>query len=695
MSQSAVSHRLASPAEDDEIDLSELLGALWRGKFWILLCGFIAAVLGVCYALFAAVPVYTAHSSIVLESREQQVINIPGVLADLTADQSAVNTEVETLKSRELAERLVEDLDLASVSEFNEALRPDGFMTKLIGLFTGPTSELSESEILFRVTDTLREKITVSSVRQSYIFTITVTTENPERSAQIANHLARLYIAQQTQGRFDRAEQATNWLSNRVLELQAALDADGRQLSDFKRNSDLSSPADLEKLKQQLRDLRERAVIEEAALAADQARLADFSAARAKGLAPAELVALAQDRLLNSLLAQLQEGNNAAQTQFLNRLGEVERELQAANERRAAQLGALQLTIDELAARFNTQSEELLQLQDLESKIAASRAIYQVFLARMKEISVQQGLEQADSRIVSAAIAPEKPSAPRKSMIVALALALGLMIGAGLVLLRELRQNTFRAPEELERITGQAVLGTIPSIPSRNRSKILEGFAAKPNSPAAEAVRNLRTSLLLGNPGAAPQIIMLTSSLPGESKTMQSLFLAQSFAALGEKVLLIEGDLRRLTFGNYVDVQSRKGLPSVLSGAASLKEAAAHEPVLGGDLLIGEDIAKNPADIYSSPKFKGLLDDLRKIYDRIIIDASPVLQASDARIIGQFADAILYVVKWDQTSQRHVQDGVRSLATANLKPSGFVLAQADGRGMKRYGYGGNHLGQGG
>ncbi|MEM9787944.1 MAG: CpsD/CapB family tyrosine-protein kinase, partial [Pseudomonadota bacterium] len=254
----------------------------------------------------------------------------------------------------------------------------------------------------------------------------------------------------------------------------------------------------------------------------------------------------------------------------------------------------------------------------------------------------------------------------------------------------ELSQNTFRLAEDLEARTGYSVLGQIPAIPIRKRSGMLKYIIEKPNSAASEAVRNLRTSILLANLDRQPQIIMTTSSVPGEGKTTLSISLAQNFASMGEKVLLIEGDIRRRVFREYFDIKSTNGLLSVLSGEATLDSAVVHDQQLQADILVGEKSNVNAADLFSSKRFSAFLKELRGKYDRIIIDTPPVLAVPDARVMGQSVDTIIYAVKWDSTTHRQVQEGIKSLEAVNLRIAGLTLGQIDKRGMRKYGYGADY-----
>lgn len=185
------------------------------------------------------------------------------------------------------------------------------------------------------------------------------------------------------------------------------------------------------------------------------------------------------------------------------------------------------------------------------------------------------------------------------------------MFGAALVLAREFSQNTFREGSELERRTGYTLIGQVPLIPGRRRKNILQYLTDKPMSVTAEAIRNLRTSILLTDLDNPPQIIVSMSSVPGEGKTTHSLAIAQNLIGLGKKVLLIEGDIRKRVFAEYFDIKNKKGLLAVLSRKTKLEDAVVDEPALGADILIGEKAKTNAADIFSSERFREFLDELR------------------------------------------------------------------------------------
>ncbi|MEJ6401963.1 GumC family protein [Yoonia sp. 2307UL14-13] len=677
-------------ARDDEIDLAELLRTLWRGKFKIVFATLVAILIGGYYAFVLAVPIYSASTAVALENRQAQIVDITDVISGLPSDQVSINTEVEVLKSRRLIEKLVLDMNLIADPEFNRTLRPEPLLSlttiadmvrSLAGTQTETVPDTPES-IQDGVIDEVLDVLSITNLRQSYVFVITARTENPVKSAQITDRLAELYIQDQIIIKFEKTEEATEWLSERVSVLQVELETAETALEEFSRSTDLISPEGLMALNRQLKDLRTRQNDLRAEIAETSLRIADLEAARSTNDLTA-MTETARDPALSRLLGQ--GGNNDAL--FLLRYDQLIDQTRQQNTRAQDQLVAITTSIQQLTRNIDTQASELVELQQYQREAEASRLIYEYFLARLKETSVQQGIQQAESRILSYAVIPQRPSAPRKPIVLILSTILGVMAGAAMVLWREYTQNTFRLAAELEQKTGYPVLGQVPAIASRRRKKVLKYLQDKPNSAAAEAIRNLRTSLLLSNLDNPPKVIMSTSSIPGEGKTTQSIALAQNLAGLGKKILLLEGDIRRRVFSDYFQIEEKPSFLKVLLEDVSLDDAVTHMPEFGIDVLMGEKSTSNAADIFSSDRFVQFLGKLRDRYDYVIIDTPPVLAVTDARIIARAVDAIIYTVKWDSTSHRQVLDGLRSLEQVNVRVSGLVLGQIHGRGMKRYGYG--------
>lgn len=688
------------PSEaDSEIDLMKIFVTLWHGKWLIGICTFFAALLGLYYAFELAVPKYTARASLAIQAQDQQIVDLESVMSGVSTELSSMNTELEVLRSRGLLERLVTEMNLVADPEFNARLRePSPFSARAIrSVLSGflpvsppvPLMQLTDDELKIRVTDSVRRAISVSSKRDTYLINISVTTGSRNKSTEIANKLAQLYLDDQIAVKFSATEFAVNWLSGRVTELETELKSKEDAIKNLRADTELVSVEALETLSTRSKSLRDRLSDAQNEVASTQEKLQLYETLAA-GQDIVLIEAAALDQQLSQLSRRAVNGDVAAQQAFFARFDNL-LSLERLNAQRAAsQKEALQQSYDRLLAEIEVQNTDLVKLNQLVREADATRVLYETFLARLKETSIQIGLHQADGRILSRATPPRKPVEPRTNMILAFSFLLGTMVGVGIVTARQLLHNVFQTTDQLERYTGYSVLGEIPTMPLRRREGLLQYLKTQPTSAAAEAIRNLRTSILMSQIDSQPKVIMSTSSVPCEGKTTNAIALAHNFAGMDKSVLLIEGDIRRRALNAYFQQTPPGTLIKVISGEQTLADAVLHDDVLGIDVLMGDRTSINAADLFSSEKFRDMIEAARRSYDVVIIDTPPVLVVPDARVIGHLADTIVYFVLWDQTAKPFVVDGLRQFSSIGLRVGGLVLSKVDTKRMKKYGYGGRY-----
>ena len=676
-------HRAVASGDDDFINGPALFSTIWRGKYIIALITALAVLAGGTYAYFLATPLYQATAVVILQTDQGNVVDLQGMVGGLTGDTTEVNSEVEVLRARGLMGKVVDRLDLTRDAEFNPARQPPNTLDRMMARLTGITPEpqvIAADRQRDATVSRLLEAVTIHNIPLSLVFQVTVESTDPVKSALIADTIVELYILNQLEVKFEATEQATTWLSVRVVELQQELELAEAEVAAFNASTQLVSVESLQALERQLKDLRDRIASASAALIESQSRLTLLQSAGTR----ADQATAADDPQLSGLLLRA-DTDPAVGTGFDTRFQQIIDRMAFDATRAEQQITALRSSESLLQTQIGQQGQDLITLQQLGREAEATRLLYEYFLTRLKETSAQQGIQQADSRILSDAVVPSRASFPQKSMILGMTGSMGLLLGIVIVMLRESAARGFRSARELEAMTGHAVLGQVPLIPGRNRKRIQTYLTEKPTSAAAEAIRNLRTSVLLSNVDHPPQVIVSTSSVPREGKTTNSLALAQNLGSMGRKVLLIEGDIRRRTLHEYFDNLPDKGIVALLSGDITLDAAIHHDPQLNGDLLIGEQTSINAADLFASARFKALIATLRERYDTIIIDTPPVLIVPDARIIAQHADAVLFTVKWDSTSREQVEEGLDMFRVGRIRISGLVLSQINPRQMKHYG----------
>ena len=610
---------------------------LWRGRGAVLAGGLCAALAAWAWLTFVSVSRYEAAAVVMIETRTARVVDLQSVMSGLSGDDLVVNSEIEVLRSRGLLGRVVDDLELGRDPEFNPALRPPGRVARLAARL----SDWSAAQFGRPLWPGLGAAHVAP--REAGIDTL-------RRRTRITV-LPRSVVFQVVVTTTDPAKSAriANAIADAYMGAQLAVKADATARATAW-------------LADQVEGLRRD-------LVARSQRLETFST----GTKLVDATALeTQRRRLKALrerIAAIPPGTGAG----------------------AARRAALAAAVPPLEARIARQSADLVELEQLRREAEASRTIYQYFLGRLKETSVQQGLQQPDSRILSRAVPPRVPSAPQRGLLTVMAGMLGLCLGGGAVVARAMLRRGYSSAADLETATGVPVLGRIPRIRRKGRRRVFDHIVARPGSAAAEAVRNLRTSLMMAGI-RQPQVVLCTSSLPGEGKTTLAIALARNLSGLDRRVLLIEGDVRRRVFGQYFGDPRERGLVAALDpDGGGLDTAVEHDPGgRGFDLLRGGEPGGNAADLFSGPGFAALIDAARAAYDIVVIDSPPVLLVPDARVIGRTADAILYAVQYDRTPRESVAEGLRLFQTARLEVTGMVLTQAASRGDDGYGAAGDY-----
>lgn len=672
----------------DEIDLLEIFRMLWRRKIIIAFFALLAAGIGYFYVTEVAEPEYRASATVALESRESQITDIDALVGGLSAEQPSLNTEIELIRSRQLLRRVVEQEDLLSDPAFNPLLAqtPTYSIAALKELLFGPEEprEYTQEELVRIAVDRLRLHLSVSNPRQSFIFQISITADSPEKAARLANAIAETYIGDQLLFKEEQSDIAIAFLDERTLELQAELGQAELDVKDFASSTDLISPETLAAKNRQVKELRDRILELTATIAALQAQSDTISELSADNLDLAQ-ASLVDDQFFQRMVGQLEDGIEVPSNTIAQAIVSADEQVTRQLVQQEQQKAGLEDAVTDLEMEIEVQSRDLLTLQQLQREADATGEIYLYFLTRLKEAEVQRGTQQADSRLLSSAVVPLRASAPRKALIMAVSLVLGGLLGSVFAMIAEARSAGVRTSDQLASGTGISVLGQLPLGGFRRRKQFLKYLETSSNSAYAEAVRNLRTSVLLSNPDNPPKVILFTSSVPAEGKTTTSISIAHSLANMGKKVLLIEADIRKLTLSEYFGSST---IPSLVKAVANLDDLKPQEwPKVeqGFAVMQGEKSSENAADFFSSNAFKQFLSKLREEFDHIILDSPPILPVADARIAGQHADAILYACGWNGVRIELVKDGLKEFEDVGLTPMGLILTKIDAKRARSYG----------
>jgi len=675
----------------DAIDLIAVMQTLWRGKWLIISFVLICFITANLYVSRVIVPLYPATAKIALkEDQSQGIIDIDSVMSGGPISNLGINTELEILRSREIVGELVDLLELTNQPYFNKNLRkPSNFSRIRYQLlsFIGVISK--KSQIIFSAEDVRSSVISsvikamkISNTKDTLVIKISITTNDANLSILAANTMAELYIKNQVQIKLNALSSATNLLSSRTLELKAGFEDLKAKMAIFTSQSELVNSEALEAQEIQHRELRIRLFDARERLEKKITMLSTLNLLREEGNLDA-LISTANTFRLNDVFSQYR--NNLMSTEdFKLEIDRFMFGLDAEMERDKNQILTLEASESQLANHIEHQSHELIAFQQLERETEAARLLYESVFKRLLEVNVRLGLETADGRILSKAslIALSKDD---KDHILRFSCLIGLLIGGSFTLFREKRFTGYRTAVELDENIGRKVLASVPLIPSEEKSSLIAYLNKKPNSVVSEAIRNLRTSILMSNLEQKPQVIMLTSSISGEGKTIISYALAKNMAGLKKRVLLIEADIRSTKHSIDIDRKKTVSLVDLLTGTLKFKDVNTFVDELGFSVLSGTKSKTNAGDLFASQAFSNLLIELREHFDHIFIDTPPILAVSDAKILGAICDANIYIVKWNHTAREQVHQGLDMFSNVGIGITGLVLNQINPKKMKTYG----------
>ena len=728
--------RIMAPAA--EVDLRDMLRKISRRKG--VLTGTVVLMMALAVIVLNQItPRYTSSAQVMIEARQNRVVNIEAVVSGLPQDMETVESEIEILRSRRLAEKVIRALKLYENPEFNPPHAPAPAWHRFFAVRTyipdslidviAPaarqkvmtTEERLEQERV-DIIDRFLDRLSLQRAGRSRVIEIGFSASSAEVAAQVANKMADLYIVDQLEAKFEATKRATEWLSERVTALRQAVSSSESAVEAFRKNSGLIQGKGVTLASQQMSELNTQLILARTKRAEAEARLKQVESmlASQRGVdSVAEVLAspliqrlreeesqiirkaaeMSQDfgdkhpKMIN-IRAELADQRHKIEIEVNKIVQNLRNEVQVARVRETE----LANSLSRLQGDIAQQNTSEVQLRALEREANANRELYETFLSRFKETNQQQDIQQADARIISRADVPAEPSFPRKNLLYGIAFAGSILIGIVLIMVIEHLDHGFRSMTQIEQAMGVPALGLVPMIGGLDklRSEPFDYVVERPVSAFGEAVRSLYTSILLSNVDSPPRTVLITSSLPNEGKTSLSIALGRLVALQSQKrVVLIDADLRRPQLHRKMGLPASPGLVEYLAGEATLDEVLRHDEKSGAQVIVAGGIPNNPTDILASEHMKGLIDELARVNDLVVLDSPPVLAVSDPRVLSRLADKTVYVVRWAETRRETALMGLKQIVDVGADVAGVALSMVNVRKHSQYGYGdsGTYYGQ--
>ena len=716
-------------ADEDIIDLSHYSRVVNQSKWRILSLALVITFL-VALIVLSLTPIYKATSSLLIESEETNIVSIEQVYGLDASKKEYFETQYEILKSRYIAEKVVNKLALDSHPIFIEKLDEsnssafDGIKTTLKSILTflpqkerEPLSEEEQAQLRKELLITLfSENLTISPVPNTQVVKIAYTSESPKLAAEIANTVAEVYIESYLEAKFDMTSKATSWLNDSLAGLRNKLEVSEKKLAEFYQREQLVdldgvvglASEELQGLSEQLLQaenrLKQSEIIFEQVqnFNGDPAELAAMPAVQnhpsIQNVKEAELKAQSNVSELSKVYGPKHLKMISAQAELASVMQTLENQVASlisgiTNEYRQAQSQVNRLRVAVASAK-----EEYRKLSTLESKrrvlqreVDTNQQLYDSFFTRLQETSEVEGFESANARVLDRATLPVEPFKPKKSLILIATLVMSTGFGIFIALVLDFLNSGIRSVDDVERRLGQRMMGLIPWQPHKKNNDLpLREFFDTSNHVFSEAIRTLRTSIQLLDMSGDKKVIMVTSSVPKEGKTTVSINLAFAMGQIG-KTLLIDTDLRKPAIAKRFGMPGfQPGIANLVSGTHSLDECLCNDVASNIDVITAGSATPNPQELLMNDNFKKVIKQLREQYEHIIIDTAPIQAVSDAIIVSESADMLFHVVKADATNEKIVSSGLERFMRVGKRIDGVILNQVDvkkaGNGYAYTGY---------
>lgn len=686
--------------------LQPLLRSMWQLK-WALLPLGAAIGGGALHLTRQQTKIYEASAQLIIDLEAPRYLPYNGnEIVSLGSGKTwntkeFFETQFRIIRSRGVSASVVERLKLTRDADF-------------LGLAGLPPAERDEKLPRADAVGALVGRISLLPAPESHVVSVRVKDHDPARAALLANTLVAVYREQNVGYKVSAAHEAVLWLTQKLDEVGRGKEAAAQALLDFKREHDLLQAGLAER--QNLLGVTLQAL--EQKLSDAQAKTAALrgEAAQAKRVSDEEallsLDRVAQSSLVQRLKAQrleLENQRTALRAQYLDahpkvkvlteqleRLGDtlraevqglkqsITRALQAAEAAEGVETRALA----EAQGRARALQAQELRYKALEAAVHSNTELYNQMQIRLKEAELQAQATANNVRVLDEALVPLTPISPRLSLNLAAAFVGWLVLSALIIVLRNLLDRTIRDQSELLARFGVTLLGAVPRIqvgrrPTKQDEPVRSAelyVLEHPTSTVAEAVRTVRTNLLFMDPQRRLKTLMVTSAAPRDGKTLNSINLCVVMALAGDRVLLIDSDLRRPRVHKIFGLLNDRGFTNMLVDEAVEPEDVARPTELRNlDVLCSGPLPPNPAELLQTPAFQRVLERLGRDYDRVVFDSPPVVPVTDAQVIGRQVDGVLLVARVDQTQRDFFGRAVELLSKVRVNILGAVLNDVDGR----------------
>lgn len=690
----------ADATSQNSFSLACYARVVWNRR-WIVLTIALGVFVTVLFGTLRQKPHFRAMGALELQMPKGSVTSVGDLFQEGAAPENYLLTQAELLRSNALVSQVITKLQASGDLEVDR-------------------QPLDQGDA-----EALQDHLSADVLKGSRLIQVASESQSPDAAAKFVNQLMALYIEQTMAQRSETAQNASSWLLDQLNDTRAKLEQATVALQRYETAHSLifvetknggTQSIESQRLQQLQLDVdRARTLRIEKESLSKLVQSGDTSVLHSVHLE--ELTG--KESAIRHKLAQLSEkfgpnfpevrqneeqleeirSDEAAERTHLT--GMIAAELDSATRQEAL----LHRAFEDQQALVNGASQQVLQDGILKRDVDLDKQLYEGLLRQMNEAGVSSKLAASNARIVEPAKLPLTRIGPRILYNLILGIFAGLSLGMGFAFLQEHLQDTFQSSDDVETHLNLPLLASIPTAPIRNSSSygwsytgdgatltLSDGAPDGQHSPdlwfrldrdgqhhfeVAEAIRNLRTSLLFASDGAHPRSILISSAVPSEGKTTISANLSVALAQLGKRVLSIDGDLRRPSIHRVFSMANCTGLADYLQGRREWQSIVSPSGVAGLNVIVSGGRPRDPAELLSSDRMEELVRQAMMQYDVVIVDSPTLLNMADSRVLASYVDAVVLVVKSGATPKKLVKQAFTNLHSVSARVIGVVLNQVD------------------
>jgi len=704
------------PQQEQEIHLLDYWKVLLKRRRIAL--SFFAVVVGIVVVYsFAATPIYKGTAQVLIDLEKNPTMNFTeggGAFIQMRDASEYYRTQVEILNSRAFGDRVVRKLQLDTNPYFQKKKETGGttiltsIRQAIFSMFPArekpanpiPLAAIQEESDPGLTSEVLKN-MEVEVGRKSNILKINYLSENPQVAAAMANGIAASYIEHNLDIRVKPFRDAVEWLSARTVESRTKVEDSEKVVQKYKEGKGIVSFESKENvITQKLQEIMTQLVQVESKRQEAEVRYKQIQSV----IKTPERLATVPDIMNNPVIQALRTDELAvkrkisdlsekfgpkhpnivrARTELKsiqkNLVAEAMKMLNAAKTDYDISLGrekSLRRAIEEQKLEVLDLGRKAIDYGVIAGEASSNKQFYELLLKKLQEASLSSGINVSNAQVVDGATIPNSSVKPAKMRNILLAIIVGIMGGIFAAFFVEYMDDTIKTPDDIEKLLTIPFLGYVPAT---NKEEGPIYMFSGPRANIAESYRSIRTSIMLSSTEEDPlHVLLVTSTTPHEGKTTTAANLAVAMAQMGERVLLIDTDMRRHNLHKVFSLDNLIGISDMIvdhANAATGIRPVSSVPNLS--VITGGTLAPNPSELLGSNSMRLLISKLRTQYDRIILDSPPVMVFSDGLVLSRLADGVIFVVWGGTTGRDNIKKSVQAIKGVNSRILGIVLNNID------------------